>query len=356
MKIKTFYLIFLIFSQNFVDSFKGCEVVVVNRNEYDFSSFDRGEANTLHSQKNNKIIFAFDYRYILMSTYISNLIAKLNYKSQKIADLERQKFSDDLIVFSLTKLWNFISEEEPDKLSDYINDTDIKELNKRFNLNPLNESIKKYKNIKEEKSSISSAFSITSIITSIASTISFGYKYVSSWLTTAAGETSILKASKFIVSKTGITITASALIIISMKLYNIYCDSQIRREKNTLSNEILLYKLLIKKIKKAEWVDNNVVLSATSADENCPGYDILFDFYKGINYRDGHGYNNNYNVMFDMANLTCTFRQQECKDIEKCIYNLMKFLKYKIKQKNKKTKFYQAFMDDCSIKKFPYYD
>ena len=243
MKIKTLLFIFLIFSQSFVATFHECDLVLIDKSDYDFSFLQRGKSVSFPIFKNNKKIFAFDY------------------------------------YFLLNHLYYFIEDHA------YHYYQEIYEISKKSNLFP-----------------------------NIFSRVPFLGVFVDYY------------NNKIINEKIEIN---------KVRLYKI----------------MELYKSIQKGIKNIEWIDNNIVLTAVSADDTCKSYNFKFDFYEDKRYIDSGGNYNHNDVITKMAKLTCNYKSKdnEC-DFDYCIDNLMQYLEYRKKKREGKTNIFKIFTNDCSIK------
>ena len=349
MKIKSLLFIFLIFTQNFVLPFKRCKSVFVNRSDYNFDFFDRGYMNTIREPRQNKIIFAFGYDFIIHGKHKSDTVSKIIPLLINITELEKQKYNPNLIVNILDKL----TQQNETNIFEHLNYENKTELVDNYSNETLNLIIE-YKDTIEDKTGVFSFLSSNSYIAAIGTGIKTLSSYITGLFTSTSG-TAISSVAYINPIGTILAIGVPIAIGIYMNYYNRKINKEIEINKLEMLKSIQVYENLKDKIKKIEWIDNNIVLTAISDDIDCDEHDVQFDFYKGKKYKNSQGKDNYYNVKLGMVNLTCVYRHDQC-DIYSCFNNLLKHLENRKKSLNGNNKITQRFLDNCSLEDVPIYD
>ena len=323
MKNKSYFLIFLILTQHFVE-LKICKDFSIRISDYDFSVFRNGE-QSYNNVVDGKEVLAFNYIYLYNNYYNSKIYVTINGTLHDIALEEKKKFSPDLLNFLFNKISNKKKENTEffDSLLDDNNSTISVDLRNEI-ISAKNEYIKN----QEEKNnfgSIIKGFSLNSLFSS-----SVGGSVI-------AVKSSSIVSPQFLM----IFMAASVLYSFSSKIYNNYiCDGNISKYHKRITNLTELWKKLKYLIEQVEWYGNNVVLTAIPENSDCAGFETQFYNSNDVVYNDKK------KVIHRMINMTCVFREN-CKDYNICYENLLKYIMCK---KNREKIKCPNFTKNCQLK------
>ena len=326
MKIKTLIIIFLIFCQNFIFTIINCEQVSISRRDYNLSAFDEGEEYISPKPVGNKDVFAFNYYFF--DNYRDNIKAVIFNKTESINELEKRKFTPDLILFFLDIIF-------PSNNNETQRNKFEKEM-KALNDDKINENLEEYKAIKDEKSNGYNIGGKTVQNTLIYSTTVYSVKKALPLMSKKVSELAL--SNPYVAA---VIIGIPIIYDIGSKFYNWYIDGKIQIKRKEAYKIKGLFFQIMDNLKKLKWINNNMVLAALSRDVESPNYASKFDYYEGIKYK------NDEEVKEYMANFTCTFRSN-C-DYIFCRKNLKKYIICKEKEKKGKVGECPVFMDDCSL-------
>lgn len=354
MRNKNFFLVFLIFTHELSLTLQKCEDVIIRKGEYNFNIFKNGDHATSPAPNNNQINFAFDYIYINKLIFHSNIHSKLFEISKSLKYLEKLKLNPDFVSYIIEKFINKFSSK--DNKAEFI----ANEQNTNLDIFGFSsQDLKEYLKIKEDANSISSMAkkeAIHSGIGALVSSLPALKTIVFSLLEHNSLATSISSAS---------FVTPQAIIIFFVvascgglfsSLYNsYYYDGEINKLETEMYKFMKLSETIKNLIYRTEWIENNIVLTAYSKDRECAGKAAQFDYCPDVKY-----IRNNvsiyYEVIKDMANLTCTLRRNKCENHDNCLDNLMEYVSCRSKVRKGKVKSCQEFTEDCKLKKMKDYE
>ena len=337
MKRIALFYIFIILMDNFICREDVCDPVIINPDQYDFKTLSRTVHSTMYQYVNNKKtrIQAFDYRGIddLFNQYANTMAGLVNEAKVN----EQSKFNSDIFFTGIYALINKVQDNDnEDEIISFFKNAEAKannipnkELAERIK-NDIHSARKEFEN--------NSPYMQKVFNTAIASSVGAGYAK--------------LAQIAMISPKVVLAIfAASVSISIFEKLWNWFWY----KDTSVLAAEYSQYSGLINKLYKSmyeyEWVNNNVILTALSTEENCLQNNVKFYFYNGIEYKDVHGNNIEDEVVEKMSMLTCLQRRNSCDDIEMCIDNLKSYTSCSAKKRRREIDICPRFAGDCTLKK-----
>jgi len=128
------------------------------------------------------------------------------------------------------------------------------------------------------------------------------------------------------------------------KFWNRGKEQEIELQRSNFRKLSKLFELLHEKIKRLEWLENNIILTAISIDKDCPNVEVKFVFEKEMRYKD------NFIIIRKMAKRTCTLKKNECSDEKECIKNILTYIECLTQKRKGIRKHCPMFNEfDCSL-------
>ena len=328
-----------------IQDFNNCEPVQINPKEFDFTPIIKGLQFTMPKVQNNKIIQAFDYQDLdnifqqygnTMEGFITK--AKLN---------EKNKLKSDVIFSVIEKTANLLGFKSE-------NETEIKKFydNAELDADKIQDkelSIRMKNKIKEEKKEYKESINTIYSDSNIQKTIGGAFSTLVGGGLSFAAKYSIISPQTAIIIL-GVSVAVSG----AEKVWNWFWgyDADTLKQSYNFRKFVGMLDKLNKLMYNYKWVDNNVILTAYSTEEECYQSDVRFHYVKEIIPKNTHGEEIDEDYYKNMALYTCLLKKgkNECEDIDECVENLLYYNECKIKKRGKEAKSCSIFTINCKLR------